>query len=67
MRYRFERSVNVEQTPYPAGTEIDGDELLAGTIDSLSKIGAIVQIEDEAKEPKNGKGKKATKDEPAKE
>jgi hypothetical protein len=47
MRIRFVRSVNVEQTPYQAGTEIDSFHLLAGTIESLQKTGAIEEVKEE--------------------
>lgn len=47
MRIRFVRSVNVEQTSYPAGTELDSVHLLAGTVESLQKTGAIEEVKEE--------------------
>jgi hypothetical protein len=44
MRFKATRDFNIEQTPYRAGDEIEGDDIPAGTLASLTSVCWLVPV-----------------------
>lgn len=46
MRKTFSRDLTVDGTPFTAGTEVETDDLPAGSVDSLLRLGQLIEPED---------------------
>jgi hypothetical protein len=57
MRYRFTKAINVEQTAYKVGQEVEEKEIPPGSLESLLRTKAIEPIAEKG-EPAGGEPKK---------